>query len=97
MEVIWTASAAEDYLRTETERAAEFAAAIDGALRVLKVFPDMGSRVRYSTRLRRILVGRKRQYGLYYGVTSERITVVALLDLRQDPGTIENIIRGRQP
>ncbi len=35
MDVIWTASAAEDYLRAETNRPDEFIAGIDGALRLL--------------------------------------------------------------
>lgn len=97
MEIIWAASASQDYLRTETDRSTDFSAAIDGALSLLRVFPEMGSRVRHSTNLRRILVGRKKQYGLYYGLTGERIIVVALIDLRQDPVNIETIIRERQP
>lgn len=97
MEVIWTASAAEDYLRAETGRQAEFTAALDGALRLLKAFPKMGAMVPHSTKLRRILVGRGRQFGLYYGLTPSRITVVALVDLRHDPASIEATIRERQP
>ena len=97
MEIIWTASASEDYLRTETDRSTDFSAAIDGALSLLRVFPEMGPKVRYSTKLRRVLVGREKQYGLYYGLTGERIIVVALIDLRQDPAIIETIIRDRQP
>lgn len=97
MEVIWTSSAAEDFLRTETSRPAEFVAALDGALSLLKVFPEMGSRIRHSLNLRRLLVGRKRRYGVYYGHTSKRITVVAFVDLRQDSDSIEKIICKRQP
>ena len=97
IEVIWTSSASEDYLRTETNRAAEFSAAVDGALCLLKVFPKMGARVRHSIGLRRILVGKQRRYGLYYGLTPRRITVVALVDLRQDSASIDAIIRNRQP
>jgi hypothetical protein len=97
MEIIWTVSATEDYLRAETSRPKEFAASIDGALCLLRVFPEMGSRVLYSTKLRRILVGQKRQFGLYYGLTTKRIAVVALVDLRQAPLSIERIILERQP
>ena len=97
MVVIWTSSASENYLRAETSRAAEFSAAVDGALCLLKVFPKMGTRVSGSATLRRILVGKGRRYGLYYGLTPRRITVVALVDLRQDTATIDAIIRSRQP
>jgi plasmid stabilization system protein ParE len=97
MEVIWTASAAEDYLRAETNRPDEFIAGIDGALRLLKVFPKLGATVPHSKKLRRILVGRNRHLGLYYGLTPARITVVALIDLRQDPASIEAMIRDREP
>lgn len=41
MEVIWTFLATEDFLRAETSRPEEFAAALDGALRLLKVFPEI--------------------------------------------------------
>lgn len=97
MDIIWTASATEDYLRAETGNPAEFAAALDGALSLLKAFPEMGGTVRYSSRLRRLLVGEKRRYGLYYGFTAQRIRVVALVDLRQDTSTTERMIRARQP
>lgn len=97
MEVIWTASAAEDYLRANTARPERFASAADGALNLLRAFPEMGSKVSHSSHLRRPLVGRSRQFGIYYGLTAERITVVALVDLRQDSEAIEAIIRSRQP
>lgn len=97
VEIIWTASATEDYLRTETGNPEEFAAALDGALCLLNVFPEMGSRVRHSARLRRLLVGKAKQYGLYYAATARRICVVALIDLRQDMDVIERILRERQP
>ena len=97
MEIIWTVSATEDYLRAQTNRPSEFAAALDGALSLLKAFPEMGSTVQHSSNLRRLLVGRKRRYGLYYGLTAKRISVVALVDLRQDTNSIERIIREGQP
>ncbi len=97
MEIIWTVSATDDYLRAETTRPSEFAAALDGALSLLKAFPEMGSRIQHSSNLRRLLVGRKRRYGLYYGLTPQRISVVALVDLRQDANAIERIIRECQP
>jgi hypothetical protein len=97
MEVIWTSSASEDYLRAETSRSIVFSAAVDGALCLLQAFPKMGTRVRHSKTLRRILVGKMRRYGLYYGLTPKRITVVALVDLRQDPDSIDTTIRNRQP
>lgn len=96
-EVIWTASAAEDYLRAESSKPYEFAAGLDGALSLLKAFPQMGAPVPDSKKLKRILVGRYRHLGLYYGLTPNRIVVVALIDLRQDPASIEAIIRSRQP
>ncbi len=97
MEIIWTASAAEDYLRTETNRPHEFAAALDGALSLLRSFPEMGAKVEAAPNIRRILVGRDRHYGLFYGHTAQRISVVALINLRQNPDSIRRILKERQP
>lgn len=97
MEIIWTQSATEDYLSAEVDRFGEFAAGIDGALNLLRAFPRMGSPARQSLRLRRILVGKRRHFGIYYGLTENRIIVVALINLRQDEETITEILQSRQP
>jgi hypothetical protein len=52
---------------------------------------------RFSGKLRRQLLGKKRAYGLFSEVAGRRIVVAALLDLRQDPATLISILRSRLP
>ncbi len=71
--------------------------AIDALVELIRLFPDIGSSVRDSNRLRRGLVGRARVYGLYYSASESRLIIVALLDLRQNPQVIEQILESRTP
>lgn len=91
LDVIWTSGASEDYLKADARLAPT--RAIDGLVQLLRLFPDMGAPE--SPTVRRVLVGRRRVYGLYYSSSPPRIIVLALADLRQDPGTIEKILRNR--
>jgi len=90
---IWTTGASQDYLKADSRLAST--EAIDASVELLKLFPDMGALVSASGRVRRVLIGRTRIYGLYYGIHSDRIIVVALVDLRQDPKTIEKLLGSR--
>ena len=92
-EAIWTSGAADDYLRADSILASSDA--IDAVISLVRLFPEMGSRVPGTDRIRRVLVGRRRFYGLYHSVVGNRLIVVALLDLRQDPDKIEGILRER--
>lgn len=97
-DIIWTSSAAEDYLTTVGEGSTSaFVQSLDAALQLLLIFPDHGSTVKFSERLRRILLGQKRQFGLYYSNVGNRLIVIAFLDLRQDPNSIAEILRSRIP
>jgi len=71
--------------------------AIDALVELIRLFPDIGSNVQGSNRLRRGLVGRARIYGLYYAASETRLIIVALLDLRQNPQVIEQILESRTP
>lgn len=55
-EVVWTSSAAGDYLASNSNQAPT--QAIDGLLELIRLFPEMGTRVGTSGNLRRALVGR---------------------------------------
>jgi len=101
-EVIWTSGASADlqqaYDWQETgdhPYGDRFLEATSAAIELLKTFPERGSKVRASTRLRRVLLGRRREYGLYYSVVGRRLIVTALIDLRQDPAAIQKMIDGR--
>jgi plasmid stabilization system protein ParE len=94
-DVIWISGASEDFLEADSRLAPT--KAIDGLIELMRLFPDIGTRVRGSDRLRRGLVGRARVYGLYYAVSESRLIIVALLDLRQDPQVIEQILESRTP
>lgn len=93
--VIWTSGASEDFLKADARVAPT--QAIDALVELIRIFPDIGSSVRGSNRLRRALVGRARVYGLYYAASESRLIIVALLDLRQNPQVIEQILRSRTP
>jgi plasmid stabilization system protein ParE len=90
-EVIWTSGASEDYLKADPMIAPS--SAVEGIVQLLRLFPEMGSSE--STRVRRVLVGRRRVYGLFYAPTQTRIVVLALVDLRQDPDIVETLLRSR--
>ena len=45
--------------------------------------------------MRRILVGRNKEFGLYYSIVGKRLVVSALFNLRQDPQRISEILRDR--
>lgn len=92
-DVIWTAGAAQDYLTSDSSLAPP--PAIDALIELLRLFPDMGPLVPRSRRVRRALVGRKRLYGLYYASTAHRLIVLALIDLRQNPASIETMLKSR--
>lgn len=94
-EVIWISGAGQDYLDSNPVLAPP--EAIDGLIELIRLFPEMGSKVRGSNRLRRGLVGKKRRYGLYYTAQNNRLIIIALLDLTQDIATIESILRSRHP
>ena len=89
--VIWTSGATDDYFSAD-ERLAP-TSEIERIVQLIRVFPEMGSPE--SERVRRVLVGRSRIYGLYYSTDGQRIIGLALIDLRQDPFAIESSLRQR--
>jgi len=91
--VIWTGGASQDYLAADSHLASS--QAIDAIIELLRLLPDMGAPVSKSQRIRRVLVGRKRIYGLYYASTGARLIVLALIDLRQNPAKIEEFLKSR--
>lgn len=94
-EVIWISGADQDYLECNPVLAST--EAIDALIELIRLFPEMGAKVRGSDRLRRGLVGRKRRYGLYYTSHGNRLIIVALLDLSRDSATIDSILKSRIP
>jgi len=101
-EVIWTNGASADLQRTfdwlestEPPSGEAFLEAASAAIELLKSFLERGSKVRASPRMRRVLLGKRREYGLYYAVTGHRLILTALIDLRQDPAAIEKILNER--
>jgi len=78
-----------------TGRGEAFLERVGLTLETLRLFPEMAPR--FSGKLRRQLLGKKRAYGLFSEVAGRRIVVAALLDLRQDPATLISILRSRLP
>jgi plasmid stabilization system protein ParE len=66
---------------------------IDRRLELLRRFPSMAPAYVVEP-LRKARVGRT-PYGIFYSVEGARIMVIAIQDLRQDPGTLARLIRRR--
>ena len=96
-EVIWISGAAEDFqnIQSESEQFAVFARALAAALELLKALPERGAKIPHSRLIRRILVGKKRQYGLYYSPVGTRLIVIGLFNLRQAPEEIAKVLSRR--
>ncbi len=101
-EIIWTRGSEGDFqeifngLEAKQSGSGErFFQAVDGALELRRAFPKRCPLAKGLSRFRRLLVGKRREYGLYYSVIGNRLIVSALIDLRQEPSTIQSILRQR--
>ena len=92
-EVIWTSAASQDYL--EVEPSLVSVEEIDAILGLLRLFPKMGSSATVSGRVRRVLIGRNKIMGMFYTHDGLRLIILSLLDLRQNPLTIEGNLLSR--
>ena len=97
-EVIWTSGATADlqeiYGNLDWEKADDLVSRIDASLDLLKAFPERAGRYKRSN-VRRLLVGHRNQYGLFYTITGRRIIVAAFVELGGDPELLERLIRSR--
>jgi plasmid stabilization system protein ParE len=95
--LVWTLGADADlqeiYETLGEPQANEFLLRLDAALTLLRIFPEQGPV--YSANHRRLLVGRQRFHGLYYSIEGRRIVISAIVDLRQDPEKIAQILKER--
>jgi plasmid stabilization system protein ParE len=66
----------------------KFCALIDRDLELLRAFPNRARRVPGHPRLRRLLIGKHREYGLYYSVEGRRVVIAALISQRLGPELI---------
>lgn len=64
---------------------------VDAALTLLRQHPEIAPV--YEGRYRRMLI-RDFPYGIFYEVQPKRIVIGAIMDLRQDPGTIRQKLLG---
>ena len=93
-EIIWTRGAEADLLFLY-EQIGDHELAVqvlhdplDRVLGLLREFPGLGPRVKGTKRVRKLLAGPRRRYGLFYVQEGSRIFIHALLDLRQDSQVI---------
>ena len=100
-ELIWTQGATADlqvvynWVEEREERQGDLLLErVDAALAPLHEFPELAPRFGQGT-LRRRLVGKNREYGIFYQFAGRRIIVVAFLDLRQAPEKLREILRSR--
>ena len=92
-EVIWVSGAAQEYLAANPNLISS--EAIDALVELVRLFPEIGSKVNASKRIQRVLIGKNRVYGLFYSVSGKRLIIVALINLRQSPDEIEQKLRKR--
>ena len=92
-EVVWTRRAETDLqsayevLEARAEGTGErLLLVVDGALAMLRMFPEIAPH--YDLPIRRMILG-KTNYGIFYTVENRGIILLAIQDLRQDPGAIK--------
>jgi hypothetical protein len=101
-EIVWTAGAERDLVVLFDQVASvseDFEVALrllrqplDRAVTLLSDNPRPGAPVR-GTSIRRILLGPKFRYALFYAEEGCRLMIHALLDMRQDPNLIRDRLR----
>jgi plasmid stabilization system protein ParE len=101
-EIIWTRGAADDLQELFTAMEARepgsgerYCDVVNGALELLRAFPARAPMAQGSARLRRLLIGTHRECGLFYAAIGGRIVVAAVIDLRQDPAKIAEMLKAR--
>ena len=97
-EIIWTAGATADlqeiYASLDWEKADDLVSRVDASLDLLKAFPERAGRYKKS-KVRRLLVGHRNRFGLFYTITGRRIIIAAFVELGGDPEILERLIRQR--
>jgi plasmid stabilization system protein ParE len=86
-------AAFERYENYQTGRGEVFMRQLDAALTLLRRNPEIAPA--YEGAYRRMLI-REFPYGIFYQVQPSRIVVAAIIDLRQDPRTIQRKLFGPQ-
>lgn len=81
--------AAEYYEGKQPGLAHRFLSEVEAALERIERYPEMWAKV--SSRLRRCLVHRF-PFALFYHAGAEEIQIVAVADLRRDPGRWEHLL-----
>lgn len=94
-EVIFTLAAEIEWFNLVRLHGERFERPFDRTIRLVRDNPHMGIATRVEP-LRRVLIS-KTAWGIFYAVTGQRIIIVSILDLRQDPQTIKNRLRELLP
>ncbi len=96
--IIWTSGATWDlqgiYNDLEEDKADELVARVESSLTLLKAFPERASRYK-KTNIRRLLVGHRNQYGIYYTISGRRIIIAAFARLGGNSEILDRLIRSR--
>ena len=100
VEVVWTNGAEGDLLRLY-ERIGDHDMAVrtlrqplEHALGLLTRNPGLGPKVRGTKRVRRLLVGPRMRWGVFYVEEANRLMIHALLDMREDPDVLKRRLGG---
>lgn len=90
-DIVWTAGAEADLLRLY-EQVGDHDLAIKvlreplkRVLSLLAEHPVLGAKVHGTQRIRRLLTGPGKRFGIFYVVEARRIMIHVLIDMRQDP------------
>lgn len=87
-------SAFARYEEFQAGRGEVFMRQLDAAITLLRQYPEIAPV--YHVPYRRMLL-RDFPYGIFYQLQSKRLIVVAILDLRQDPKSLQHRLFGDKP
>ncbi len=96
-EIVWTSGAGSDFIQAKSGQSDEdqFIYGIDSALYLLRHNSEMGPRVPFLKNHRRLLVGKHKEFGIFYTVVGQRILISAMVKLTQSPEKIVEVLKGR--
>jgi len=97
-EIIWTQGSSSDfqeiYNQLTEENAEILVGRVEASLTLLKAFPERAPKFKDS-QLRRLLVGHRNRYGIFYSIIGKRIIIAAMVDLTSDPEFVERLLRSK--
>ena len=93
-EIVILQGAQSDLIRITIRHGDRFENSLDRAFRQLVLFPESAPQYSSYPTIHRVLIPNS-HLAAFYSVSGERVLVIAVLDLRQDPERIQDRLEGR--